>query len=71
MKTRPTNTNMGQIAGKWNLLFCKTSEKIKTIRRVIHQNLSLSPKGKGNKAWKRYEQLTKETWTGLGYRLAP
>lgn len=47
----------------WNLDFSR--ERYGNVRRMIHLRLRCSPKGKGNKAWKRADRLERE-WRASG-----
>lgn len=57
---RPLGTNMGLLAGPWNVAkHCMKDRRKRRehARGIMRANLLCSPAGKGNKAWKRYNAI--------------
>ena len=55
--------SMKPLTALWNLDFSKPITRRANLRRAIRNRLHMQPKGKGNKAWKRADQLDREPGT--------
>mgnify|MGYP001360953019 FL=1 len=60
MALRPIGSLAGTIAGQWNRDFSSRVERIYNVRRTMRQNLTCARKGRGNRAWKRYEAMMRD-----------
>jgi hypothetical protein len=55
---RPIGSLTGTIAGQWNRDFSK--DRPQRVRHQMRQNLIVKRKGRGNKAWRRYESMLRD-----------
>jgi hypothetical protein len=57
---RPMGFKMPPLICAWNRDFSKQSTRRDNIRRFMRCELRSNPKGRGNKAWKRYESMMRD-----------
>ena len=51
------------LIARWNSDFSSRQTRRSNIRRVMRQNLTAHPEGRGNRAWKRADALDREPGT--------